>query len=190
MRQTLPLIALSLAWLVASPQAPAKEKFAGYLCCNMRSYEGWISDSNYVEDTSVMLPAGTPVSVVGYGGDQVKVRIDGKRQDIGNDYSRDLDIQTFARRYVVAQDPREKIAGYPARIQSAIAASKVTAGMSREQVLVALGYPMASENPDLQADTWKYWLQSFTEFHVLFAADGTVRDVDAESATRRRVWLD
>lgn len=190
MPRTLVLAALAMAGLSIAPHAPAKDAFAGYLCCNMRSYEGWISDSNYIEDTTVMLPAGTPVSVIGYGDALVKVRIAGKRQDIGNDYSRGLDIETFAHRYVVAQDPAVTLASYPEPVRQAIAASRVRRGMSRDQVLMALGYPIASETPDLAATTWKYWLQSFTEFHVLFDADGTVRTVEAEDATRRQVWAD
>ena len=44
--------------------------------------------------------------------------------------------------------------------------------MTREQVAIALGYPVSSENPDLEAPVWRYWLDSFTEFQVEFDGSG------------------
>ena len=112
----------------------------GHLCCNMRTDGSWISDSNYAENGKRIIPYGTPVKATGYGRYRVKVLVDGKRQEIGNDYSRDLENEEFARRYIVAEDPRAKAAGYPAKIREAIESARVTRGMTREQVLMALVY--------------------------------------------------
>lgn len=166
----------------------AQAKFDGYLCCNMRTDGDWISDGNYAESGNRVLPAGTPVKVTGYGRHRVRVEIDGGRQAIGNDYSRDLDLETFARRYVVADDPASRIATWPEKVQAAVKRSRVAAGMTREQVLVALGYPMSSENPDLDAAVWRYWLDSFTEFQVQFDAQGQVTGVVASPTVANRVW--
>lgn len=162
----------------------------GHLCCNMRTDGSWISDSNYAENGKRIIPYGTPVKATGYGRYRVKVLVDGKRQEIGNDYSRDLENEEFARRYIVAEDPRAKAAGYPAKIREAIESARVTRGMTREQVLMALGYPMSSENPNLDADTWRFWLSSFDEFQVLFDAGGKVREVVTSPTTKTRVWID
>ena len=180
---------LAAALLAASAGALAQEKYDGYLCCNMRSDGSWISDSNYAENDKRVVPVGTPVSVTGYGRHRVNVRIDGERQAIGNDYSRDIGLADFARRYVVTEDPAAKIAGYPAKIQDAIKRAKITPGMTREQVLMALGYPISSENPDLSADLWRYWMSSFAEFQVQFDGNGRVREITTDANTRNLVWV-
>lgn len=46
---------------------------------------------------------------------RVNVEIKGGKQSIGNDYSRDLDLPTFAKRYIVATDPAAKLSSYPPR---------------------------------------------------------------------------
>src|ERR1700728_641155 len=99
----------------------AADKYPGFLCCNMRSDGSWISDINYDENGKQIIPVGTPIKVTGYGHYRVKVDINGKSQAIGNDYSRDLALDVFAKRYVVADDPAVKIATYPKKIQDAIA---------------------------------------------------------------------
>lgn len=181
---------LGLAALAGTSQALAADKYDGFLCCNLRSDGSWISDSNYAENGKRVIPVGTPASVTGHGRHRVNVRIAGERQAIGNDYSRDLDLDTFARRYVVTEDPSVKIAGYPVRVQEAIKRAKITRGMTREQVIMALGYPISSENPDLDATLWRYWLSSFAEFQVQFDGSGRVREITTDPNTRNLVWLD
>ncbi|MET0328544.1 MAG: outer membrane protein assembly factor BamE [Luteimonas sp.] len=179
----------ALAVLSTPAGAFAQEKYDGFLCCNMRSDGSWISDSNYSENGKRIIPVGTPTSVTGHGRHRINVRIDGARQAIGNDYSRDLSLADFAKRYVVTEDPALKIAGYPAKIQDAIKRAKITPGMTREQVLMALGYPISSENPDLSADLWRYWLSSFAEFQVQFDGNGRVREITTDANTRNLVWV-
>ncbi|TYT26221.1 outer membrane protein assembly factor BamE [Luteimonas viscosa] len=182
------LCTLGLIALLAAGGAFAQDRFDGYLCCNMRSDGSWISDSNYAENGKRVIPAGTPVKVTGYGRYRVKVEIDGERQAIGNDYSRDLDNAGFARRYVVVEDPKPTIAGWPPKVREAVQRSKVTPGMTRAQVLASLGYPISSENPDLDADLWRYWLDSFSEFQLHFDAKGRVSGITTDPSTQNRVW--
>ena len=183
------LFALGAAAALLPAAASAQEKYDGYLCCNMRSDGSWISDANYADEAVRLLPAGTPVKVTSIGRKKVGVLIDGRKQTIGNDYSRNLAPEAFARRYVVADDPAAKIATWPAHVQDAVRRARVTPGMTREQVLVSLGYPMASENPALEVGMWRYWLDSFTEFQVEFDHEGRVRNVVALPTVLSRVWI-
>lgn len=183
------VLALALAAGMLPGAAFAQAKFDGWLCCNMRTDGSWISDSNYAEGGKTVIPAGTPVKVTGYGRYRVRVEIDGERQAIGNDYSRDLDLETFARRYVVAEDPAQEMAGWPEKIQDAVRRSRLAPGMTREQVLVSMGYPMSSENPDLDEPLWRYWLSSFDEVQVHFDDGGRVSDITAAPTTRNRIWV-
>jgi hypothetical protein len=167
--------------------AMAQPVFDGFLCCNMRTDGSWISDSNYAENGKRIIPAGTPVRVTGYGRYRVHVELNGGKQAIGNDYSRDLDLGAFAQRYVVSEDPARKIAAYPPKIRDAIKAARVTKGMTREQVAMSMGYPITSENPTLDAPLWRMWISSFGEYQVLFDNAGRVREITTDPQTRNLV---
>lgn len=171
----------------AAQPAPAQAPSEGYLCCNMRSDGAWISDINYVDGTATV-PIGTPVKVTGFGRYRVLVVLDGgRRQAIGNDYSRDVSMPAFARRYVVTEDPRLKMAAFPARVVWAIEAGRLSLGMSREQVVMAIGYPITSENPSLDAPVWRYWRSADDEYQLRFDDDGRLEDVVASDAVRAAV---
>jgi hypothetical protein len=168
----------------------AEDKPIGFLCCNMRTNGSWISDINYDDKGMKIIPVATPVAVTGYGRYRVKVDINGKHQAIGNDYSRDLPLDVFAKRYVVEDDPAAKIATFSKRAQDAIASARVAIGMTREQVLMSVGYPVSSENPNLGARTWKFWLSSFSEFHVSFDESDLVIEVSGDIDTKRQVFME
>lgn len=121
---------------------------------------------------------------------RVNVEIKGGKQNIGNDYSRDLDLPTFAKRYIVATDPTTKLSSYPPRIRRAIERSKLMPGMTREQVLMSVGYPVSSENPTLDAKTWRYWLSSFAEFQVVFDDQWQLKQVITDQQTSNLVEMD
>lgn len=179
----------ALAALISSA-ALAQAKPEGYLCCNLRTDGSWISDINYAESGKRVIPAGTPAKVTGYGRYRVHVDIDGGKQSIGNDYSRDLEMGAFAQRYVVADDPKRKLAGYPAKIRDAVASARLARGMTREQVLMSVGYPVSSENPHLDAKVWRFWLNSFAEFQVLFDDAGRVKEIATDALTRNIVVME
>jgi len=182
---TLPLSAAH-AQRPAPPQGPMTD---GYLCCNMRSYGKQISDINYDEQGMSILAVGTPARITGYDFRWVDLDVGGRPQRLKNDYSRDIPTTSFGQRYIVAQDPKIKLAGYPEKTRAAIAAMKVTPGMTREQVLMALGYPISSENPKLDAPVWRYWLDTWAEYQVVFGAGGVVDKVVADPAVLTRVSL-
>jgi hypothetical protein len=179
------LVSVSTAVLADATSYPA-----GYLCCNMRTDGSWISDINYQDAGKKGLPVGTLLKVTGYGRNRVNVDINGQKQSIGNDYSRSTPLDVFARRYVVEQDPLTKIVSFPKKIQDAIASARVTKGMTREQVLMAIGYPVSDENPSLDSKEWRFWLSSFVEFVVVFDDKGLLQKVDTDFDTRSKVYLE
>ena len=101
-----------------------------------------------------------------------------------------LDLTAFAQRYIVAADPKKKIAGYSPRLRKAIETARVMPGMTREQVLMAVGYPVSSENPQLDSKIWRFWLSSFAEFQVVFGADDRVKEITTDAQTRNLVVMD
>lgn len=174
----------------ATLAAAAQDKPQGFLCCNMRSDGKWISDSNYEEGGKSIVPLGTPAKVTGFGRNRVYVDFPSGSQTIGNDYSRTIALDAFAKRYVVPENPLDKLATYPAKVQTAIKTARVTNGMTREQVLMAIGYPIANENPHLDLPTWKYWLWTWSPFRIRFDEAGRVSEVSADDRdTLDRVYL-
>lgn len=48
-------------------------------------------------------------------------------------------------------------------------------GMTKEQVIMARGYPPAHETPSLDLDTWKYWSSRLVTQSIVFANEVLVR---------------
>ncbi len=182
------LLVLALCSAVTGARSQAQAE--GYLCCNMHSDGSWISDVNYVEGAKQLIPAGTPVKVTGYGRYRVLVEIDGKKQAIGNDYSRTVKMEEFAQRYVVPQDPTAALRSAPPKVREAIRNARITRGMTRAQVLMALGYPIASATPDLDAPLWRYWTSRSAEYQVFWSDDGRVDKVFGAAATRALIEVE
>lgn len=162
----------------------------GFLCCNMRTDGSWISDINYAENGKTMIAAGTPVKVTGYGRYRVYVEFNGGKQAIGNDYSRTMELPAFAKRYIVAEDPTKKLAGASPKVRKAIETARLLPGMTRDQVLMSVGYPVSSENPQLDAKVWRYWLTSFAEFQVVFDGNDRVKEITTDPQTRNLVVME
>jgi hypothetical protein len=162
----------------------------GFLCCNMRSDGSWISDVNYIDGAKQVIPAGTPIRVTGYGRYRVFVEFDGQKQAIGNDYSRTVKMEEFALRYVVADDPNVALRGVPPKVREAIKAARIARGMTRAQVLMAVGYPIASATPELNAPLWRYWTSRSAEFQVFWGDDGRVDRIFGAAATRALIELE
>lgn len=155
----------------------------GYTCCNFHHEGDWISDSNYA--TLPMIPAGTPAKVTGYGRHRAYVELDGRKMRLGHDYGREQQtLQQWVARMIVADDPKQKIAGYPAAVQAAIKQGKVAPGMTREQVIISVGYPLTSENASLDAPIWRMWVSSFGEYQIVWDASGKVKEIAGDPLTR------
>lgn len=184
------LAGLVAAAPLAALAQPLPEPAAGFLCCNMRTDGSWISDINYAENGKRVIPLGTPIRATGYGRNRVYVELPEGKQAIGNDYSRDLSPVEFAKRYIVATDPKQKLAGVSPKVRKAIETARVMPGMTREQVLMAVGYPVSSENPHLDSKVWRFWLSSFAEFQVVFGNDDRVREITTDAQTRNLVVMD
>jgi hypothetical protein len=181
---------LAMAALLAAGAANAQATWSGWLCCSLRTDGSWLSDINYDESNKRIVPAGTPVQITGYGRQRVRITIDGKSAAIGNDYSRDLDLETFAKRYVLTEDPAPKLARLPPRMREAIATGKVVKGMTREQARMAVGWPVSSENRDPEAKILRHWLGSFAEYQLVFDGAGRLVDITTDPATRQSVVRD
>jgi hypothetical protein len=169
-----------------SPKPPASNPAQGlprqgFACCNLHYSKDWINDGNYAE--LPMISAGTPIEVVSYGKDRAYVNIDGKPMRLGHDYGRDQEsLEVWVNKIVVSADPRPRMASWPKPIRDAVYEGKLVVGMTREQVIAAVGYPLTSENVTLDQPTWRMWRSSHGEYQVNFRADGRVRSVTGDDS--------
>lgn len=154
----------------------------GYACCVLHYSKTWISDSNYAELPSIA--AGTPIEVTGYGSNRAHLRIDGKPMDLGHDYGREQEaLDAYVRKVIVNEDPRPKIASFAPTVQEAIRLGKVMKGMTREQCIIAVGYPLSNENVTLDSPSWRMWRSSGGEYQLNFSRDGHLTQVTGDVET-------
>lgn len=160
--------------------------FSAFTCCNLHFSGDWFTDLNYASD--VRVPAGTPIKVKGYGRWRVLVELDGKPMRLGLDYGRSGEtLAQFARKLTVDRDPRPRIASFPPIVQDAIRNAKLLPGMTREQVVMAVGFPSRYENKSVNAAEWKMWHSSRGSYTVVFDETGRVKDIVVDDWLRENV---
>ena len=158
----------------------------GYTCCNLH-YEGdWISDANW--GAQPFVPAGTPIKVGSYGRYRAFVDVNGKAMRIGQDYGREQEsLDKFIAKLVVQEKPELRIEKFPPKVREAIRLGQVAEGMSREQVIIAVGYPQADMTASLDAPVWNYWASSFGGYQVVWGKNGRVEEITGDAATLARM---
>lgn len=162
---------------------PARQ---GYTCCNLFLNVDYISDGNFSQYT--LIPAGSPIVLTGWGTNRVKVSIDGQPIRLGHDYGRQYEtLQKFVEKIIVKENPQTRLAQYPADVQSAIRQGKVMPGMTREQVLMAVGYPLPSETSSLYNPTWRHYYSMTGNYDVTFNTEGRVARIDVRPAIKPHV---
>ena len=158
----------------------------GFACCNLHVEGDWISDGNYAG--LPMLPAGTPIKVTSLGRHKAFAEVGGKKMRLGHDYGRSEEsLEQWVSKIVVEEDPKPKIAAYPADVQAAISEGRVVLGMTREQAVVAIGYPLTSETPSFDSLLWRHWVSSFEEYQLRWGSDGRLTEVIADAPILTRV---
>ncbi|MGZ5033510.1 MAG: hypothetical protein ACXWAC_09970 [Usitatibacter sp.] len=169
-------IALALLTAGLAFAASAQELFEGYTCCNLHYEKDWISDANW--GTFAMIPAGAKIKVVSYGFNRAAVEIDGKPMRIGHDYGRNEEsLEKYIGKIVVKTNPKAKLDRYPDKMRAAIREGKVLPGMTREQVIMSVGYPPTHRTPSLESSVWNLWASRAGRYEVHWNSKGTVDKV-------------
>lgn len=166
------------------PEKPPAERSvrSGYACCNLHYNADSISDSNLAQ--LPFIAAGTPMTVTKIEGYRAWVNVDGKSLRMGLDHGRLAETtEQWVNKLVVEEDPRPRIARYSPAVRNAIAKGQLLKGMTREQVIVAVGYPQTDENPRLDVSSWRYWWSSFAPYYVYWSKNGTVSKIDGHAET-------
>ena len=148
----------------------------GYTCCNLHYDADRISDANW--RNLPMIPAGATIRIVSYGINTAVVEIDGKPLRIAHEYGRDQEtLETYVGKLVLPFDPRTRVASWSPEVREAIFRGVVIPGMTREQVLVAVGYPPTHRTFTLDSNVWHLWASRVGRYEVYFNSQGTVEKI-------------
>jgi hypothetical protein len=147
-----------------------------YTCCNIR-YEGQdINDANY--QVGAILPFGSQAQVQAMRGRSVTFLADGRTLTLTQSYGTAQEsFEAYLAKILVSEDPRVRFASWPKGVQEAVSAGHVEKGMTREQVLMSLGYPPTHRTPSLNDRQWTYWYNRWVTFQVVFDDAGKVDQI-------------
>jgi len=146
---------------------------SGYACCNLRYDGDQIKDSNLGQ--LPFIAAGTPVRVKTIDDNVAQVDVDGRPMRMVLENRGAETIQQWLARIVVGEDPRTRLAAFPPAVRDAIRAGKLAKGMTREQVIMAVGYPQTSDKLPLDGPHWRYWWSGFSPYYVYWSRDKVSR---------------
>jgi hypothetical protein len=159
----------------------------GYLCCNLHRDGSSASDSNYATLPDV-LKAGTRVTVVGYGRNRANIDVDGTPMELDHDYGRDQEsLDAWMNKMVIPDDPRGRASAASATVKAAISESKVVLGMTRQQVLLSVGYPPTNLTKSTDDTVWRLWAARHAEYQLHFGADGRLISVTGDGEITQHV---
>ena len=155
-----------------------------YLCCNLHYDKPEITDMNYLRGK--VIPFGTRVQIREVDADRVEFQTPGHppirlvlKQGVG-----ELTMDQYLDRVFLVDDPYARLPKLPEDGKAAAEVDKirrmmeegdVTVGMTRDQVLTAIGYPPAHRTPHLDAAMWTYWVDPEDTFEVYFEGDRVSR---------------
>lgn len=175
----------------ATAAKPAPAGVSGqqrFLCCNVRTETDWFSDGNFL--IGRMFAAGTPVQLTSEPSrSRISFTMDGRPYRWGQEYTGKIEpFDAAMNKVFVTQDPRTRLNGYPPAVRQAIQQGKLMRGMTKEQVLMSIGYPPA-DGTNLDSNDWRYRYNRFATYVVLFDQQGRLRDIAANEGVKTLLML-
>ncbi len=147
-----------------------------YTCCNIHYEKEDINDANYYVGS--LLPLGSQAQVVDSGRSSIVFMADGHKLNLVQAYGTEQEsLQQYIDKVLVTVDPKLRLATFSADVQSAIRESRVEQGMTREEVIMSIGYPATHRTPSTSSNEWTYWYNRFVTYKVVFGADGRVTNI-------------
>lgn len=172
------LLLVLLVALAPACNPPVPSPLVGqtrHLCCNLHYERTKISDVNW--QVGAVIPLGTPVTIVGVRKGSVTFRPAGFPEIVfEHKYGRRTEsLEQFLDHWFVEADPTAKLRRLPAKLRKNVEHGVVEPGMTRDQVLMAIGYPPAHETPSLESPQWTFWRNRWERFLVVFDGEKVAR---------------
>jgi len=167
-------LAIAVAVLLAGCGAKAPpemvQHYTGrtlYTCCNIHYSDEVINDANYSDGKIV--PLGSPVRIVEVMPDAITFEAAGTTLTVQQVYGKGKETpQQYFDKLFVEKNPAERVAPMPAAVQKAVKEGRVERGMTRQEVVLALGYPPIDDNPTPSSPDWKMWHSKGKSYTVKF----------------------
>ena len=167
-----------------------------YLCCNLHYEKHEITDINYLRGK--VIPFGSRVQILAVGKDRVEFEATGQPPiTLVLEYGAEkMSMDEYLERIFLVDDPYARLPKLPREAEKAREVDKlrrlieegtISVGMTRHEVLMAIGYPPAHRTPSLDASTWRYWVGPNDTFDVYFDGD-VVSRVDRQAPSTGRRW--
>jgi hypothetical protein len=144
------------------------------------------TDANYrySGSSASRLPAGTRVLVTDVGRNRLFFRAepDGQTYALYLQYGlAQTDAEAYFTDVLRETDPTAGLRGAPSTTADAIADARLVAGMTREQAIMARGYPPLHRTPNRADSEWLYYDAPGTGVYVTFAG-GVITTVRSGAA--------
>lgn len=176
------MLIVAVGSLAACKQAVSPQLLAEYqgrslmTCCNIHYETDDINDANYFVGSTI--PPGTPVQVQAMGSDSVTFTANGKKLSLHHRYGTAQEsLQQYVNKILVADDPKTRLASFSRSAQQAIHEGRVEKGMTKEQVIMSLGYPPTHRTASTNDSEWTYWYNRWVSYKVQFDNQGVVANV-------------
>jgi len=157
---------------------PLRASAEVYTLVNLHPDDEELSSVNYL-DGDELLPLCTPIRVSFLNTEVLSfdVLATGKEYTYEFDDSMKESPAEHVTKFFGTSCNAGVVASFDAVDQQGIREGKIVEGMSKQAVLLAVGYPPEHRTPSLDADRWVYWESKFDKVEVTFA-DGRVVEID------------
>lgn len=168
----------------AKVESPLNGQFR-YTCCNIRYEKNEITDVNYLQGG--IMPFGTRVQIIEVKKNAVKFLPEGHPEMtlVYRHGRKVVPFEQYLDRIFLPDPPKRPAApaatskkkkGAPApapagKFAKQIEQGLVEPGMTKAEVLLAIGYPPAHKTPSLEQPIWTYWRNRWDVFMVYFDGD-------------------
>lgn len=150
------------AFAATTTNASNREYFTQF---NVWTYNNRLTTDNF--GISRIIPVNSKLRIIKVREYEAELEVGGYKFQllINRSHSR-KSCEEFLRLYL-RSEPVE-LGKYSEQAQKAIQAGEIRAGMTKEEVLVARGYPPENATPDLNGNDWMYWRDRWFSFVAQF----------------------
>jgi hypothetical protein len=154
----------------AAKKAPVPSNLEGPMYTQHNIWEdvkATVWSTNYPR--GIMIPVNTEVEITGYNAKFVYFKIAGQDREIRIRNAQKftlLNSEDLAARYFGIT--KVNLSNKRGKIKQAIKSGLITNGMTKEEVIIARGYPPSHRTPSLKENTWIYWQNRYVTKKVEF----------------------
>lgn len=116
------------------------------------------------------LPAGTEITNFGVDNYGLSFKAEGKSFSFSfsSGWHPGQTIESYAKRMVTTKDFKELTAGMTEKEINGVRRGAPVAGMSKDEVIIAFGYPPEHHTKTLKLNRWKFWISRATTMIICF----------------------